>query len=170
MLAVGPDTARFLSTLILATRATRVLEIGGSMGYSTIWQAAAVRANGGQLVTLEQVPLKLEALRKRVEQAGLQNTVRIVAGDARETLSTLEGPFDLVLIDAWKEDYPFYLERVLPLLRVGGLIVADNMTHPQPIDGGISEYVRRVRAHPSLQTQLIPIGSGLELSVKLGDA
>src|SRR4051794_24907082 len=83
MLAVGPDTARFLSTLILATRATRVLEIGGSMGYSTIWQAAAVRTNGGQLVTLEQVPLKLEALRKRVEQAGLQDTVRIVAGDAR---------------------------------------------------------------------------------------
>ncbi len=169
MLAVGPDAARFLSTLIQATRATRVLEIGGSMGYSTIWQAAAVRKNRGQLITLEQVPHKIEALRQRVAQAGLEDTVQVVAGDARETLHTLEGPFDLVLIDAWKEDYPYYLETVLPKLRIGGLIVADNMTWPVPIDSGIAEYQRLVRSHPALQTQLIPIGSGLELSVKVGE-
>lgn len=166
MLAVGPDTGQFLNTLIRATRATRVLEVGGSMGYSTLWQAEAVEANGGRLTTLEAFAPKAEALRKHVADADLERTVQVIEGDAREVIAGLPGPFDFVLIDAWKADYPRYFELVLPKLTAGGVLVADNMTFPEP-DAGILEYVRLVRSHPEMQSQLIPIGSGLELSVRL---
>lgn len=169
MLAVGPDTGQFLNSLIRATRATRVLEVGGSMGYSTLWQAEALEQSGGRLITLEAFPAKAEALRKHVAEADLERTVQVIEGDAREVIPTLPGPFDFVLIDAWKADYPRYLELVLPKLSVGGLIVADNITFPEP-DAGIREYVRVARSHPELQSQLIPIGSGLELSVRLQSA
>jgi predicted O-methyltransferase YrrM len=167
MLAVGPETGKLLNTLIQATSAKRVLEIGGSMGYSTIWQAEAVERNRGTLTTLEAVPDKVEILRRRVAQAGLETTVKIIAGNALEVLPRLEGPFDFVLIDAWKADYPAYFDLVFPKLVVGGLIVADNITRPAPPDGGITEYLNRARGNPEAQSQLLPIGSGLELTTKL---
>jgi predicted O-methyltransferase YrrM len=167
MLAVGPDTGRFLNTLLGAIQARRALEIGGSMGYSTIWQAEALERTGGSLITLEAVPSKVEILKRRIAQAGLEQTVQVLAGDARTILPTLPGPFDLVLIDAWKDDYPTYFDLVFPKLRVGGLIVADNITRPSPPSQGILEYLRKVRSHPGAQTQLIPIGSGLELTIRL---
>jgi predicted O-methyltransferase YrrM len=167
MLAVGPDTGKLLNTLIQATSAKRVLEIGGSMGYSTIWQAEAVERNGGTLTTLEVVPSKVEILRRRVAQAGLEATVRIVEGNTLEVLPRLEGPLDFVLVDAWKSDYPAYFDLVFPRLVVGGLIVADNITRPTPPDAGILAYLDRARSEPRAQSQLLPVGSGLELTVKL---
>jgi predicted O-methyltransferase YrrM len=106
-------------------------------------------------------------LRRRVAQAGLETTVKIIAGNALEVLPRLEGPFDFVLIDAWKADYPAYFDLVFPKLVVGGLIVADNITRPAPPDGGITEYLNRARGNPEAQSQLLPIGSGLELTTKL---
>jgi predicted O-methyltransferase YrrM len=167
MLAVGPDTGKLLNTLIQATSARRVLEIGGSMGYSTIWQAEAVERNGGTLTTLEAVPSKVEILRRRVAQAGLETTVKIIEGNALEALPRLEGPLDFVLVDAWKADYPTYFDLVFPKLVVGGLIVADNITHPAPPDAGITEYLNKARSHPDARSQLLPVGSGLELTIKL---
>ena len=167
MLAVGPDTGKLLNTLIQATAARRVLEIGGSMGYSTIWQAEAVERNGGTLTTLEAVPSKVEILRKRVAQAGLEATVKIIEGNALEVLPRLEGPLDFVLVDAWKGDYPAYFDLVFPKLVVGGLIVADNITRPAPPDAGILQYIDKTRSHPQAQSQLLPVGSGLELTIKL---
>lgn len=167
MLAVGPDTGKLLNTLIQAIFAKRVLEIGGSMGYSTIWQAEAVERNGGTLTTLEAVPSKVEILRRRVAQAGLERTVQILAGNALEVLPRLEGQFDFVLVDAWKGDYPAYFDLLFPRLVVGGLIVADNITRPAPPDAGITEYLNRARGNPDAQSQLLPVGSGLELTVKL---
>jgi predicted O-methyltransferase YrrM len=167
MLAVGPDTGKLLNTLIQATSAKRVLEIGGSMGYSTIWQAEAVERNGGRLTTLEAVPGKVEILRRRVAQAGLETTVKIIEGNALEVLARLEGPFDFVLVDAWKADYPAYFDLVFPKLVAGGLIVADNITRPAPPDAGIIAYLDKARSHPDAQSQLLPVGSGLEFTVKL---
>jgi predicted O-methyltransferase YrrM len=167
MLAVGPDTGKLLNTLIQATSAKRVLEIGGSMGYSTIWQAEAVERNGGTLTTLEAVPSKVEILRRRVAQAGLEATVKIIAGNALEVLPGLDGQFDFALIDAWKGDYPDYFDLVFPKLALGGLIVADNITRPAPPDAGITEYLNRARNNPDAQSQLLPVGSGLELTVRL---
>jgi predicted O-methyltransferase YrrM len=167
MLAVGPDTGRLLNTLIQATSAKRVLEIGGSMGYSTIWQAEAVERNGGTLTTLEAVPSKVEILRRRVAQAGLEATVKIIEGNALDALPRLEGPLDFVLVDAWKADYPAYFDLVFPKLAAGGLIVADNITRPAPPDAGITAYLEKARSHPHAQSQLLPVGSGLELTIKL---
>jgi predicted O-methyltransferase YrrM len=166
MLAVGPDTGRFLNTLIRATGARRVLEIGGSMGYSTIWQAEAVEANGGRLITLERIASKVEILKQRVAQAEVGETVQILEGDATQILRELEGPFDFVLVDAWKPDYPAYFDLAFPKLRLGGLMVADNITRPTP-DAGILEYVRKARAHAEARSQLVEIGSGLELTVRI---
>jgi predicted O-methyltransferase YrrM len=166
MLAVGPDTGKLLNTLIQATGAKQVLEIGGSMGYSTVWQAEAVERNGGTLTTLEAVASKVEILRRRVSEGGLERTVKIIEGNALDVLPRLEGPFDFVLIDAWKADYPAYFDLVFPKLALGGLIVADNITRPAPPDAGITEYLRKARSHPEAQSQLLAVGSGLELTVK----
>ena len=168
MLAVGPDTAKLLNTLIRATRAQNVLEIGGSMGYSTIWMAEAVEANGGRLTTLEYVPEKAALLRHRISEADLGATVEVYEGDALHILPQLNGPWDLVLMDAWKDDYPAYFDLVFPNLNVGGLMVADNITFPTPPGEGIETYLKKARSQPNAQSQLIPLASGLELTVRLG--
>jgi predicted O-methyltransferase YrrM len=167
MFAVGPETARFLNTLIHATRAKHVLEIGGSMGYATIWMAEAVEANGGQLTTLEYVPEKAALLRGRVADAGVEATVQVREGDALEILPTLRGPWDLVLVDAWKEDYPAYFDLVFPRMGVHGLMVADNITYPSPPGEGIEAYLAKARDRADAHSQLIPLGSGLELTIRL---
>jgi predicted O-methyltransferase YrrM len=167
MFAVGPETAKLLNTLIHATGATRVLEVGGSMGYSTIWMAEAVQANGGQLTTLEYVPEKAALLRKRIAEAQVEDTVQIHEGDALTILPTLPGPWDLVLVDAWKEDYPAYFDLVYPRVAVRGLMVADNITYPAPPGPGIEEYLAKARSRPDAQSHPIRLGSGLELTVKL---
>jgi len=166
MLAVGPDTGQLLNTLIRATGARRVVEIGGSMGYSTIWQGEAVEANGGRLFSLERVPSKVQILEQRIAQAELEKTVQILEGDATQILRALEGPFDFVLVDAWKPDYPLYFDLVFPKLRLGGLMVADNIIRPEP-DAGITEYVRKAREHAEARSQVLAVGSGLELTVRV---
>jgi predicted O-methyltransferase YrrM len=167
MFAVGPETAKLLNTLIHATGAKRVLEIGGSMGYSTIWMAQAVEANGGKLSTLEYVPEKAALLRRRIAEAGVEATVEVHEGDALKILPTLAGPWDLVLVDAWKEDYPAYFDLVFPNLNVRGLMAADNITYPAPPGEGIEEYLRKARSSPNAQSQLLPLGSGIELTIRL---
>src|SRR5690348_12205905 len=104
MLAVGPEAALVLNTLIHATGAKQVLEVGGSMGYSTIWMAEAAEANGGRVISLEALDHKVAAIRSRTQQAGLSATIEVRQGDALQVLRELEGPFDFVLIDAWKQD------------------------------------------------------------------
>jgi predicted O-methyltransferase YrrM len=168
MFAVGPETAQLLNTLIHATRAARVLEIGGSMGYSTIWMAEAVEATSGHLTTLEYVPAKAAMLRGRIADAGVEATVEVREGDALSILPTLDGPWDFVLIDAWKEDYPAYFDLVFPKLRVGGLLMADNITYPTPPGPGIEQYLEKARSRSDAQSQLIPLANGLEITIRLG--
>src|SRR5713226_204797 len=99
MLPVGPEAALFLNSVIRAARSKTVVEVGGSMGYSTIWLAEAAEANGGRLISLEFLPNKAAAIRKRVAQAGLDHTVEVRHADALESLRDLPAPFDFVLID-----------------------------------------------------------------------
>jgi predicted O-methyltransferase YrrM len=80
----------------------------------------------------------------------------------------LNGPWDFVLVDAWKDDYPAYFDIVFQNVNVGGLMVADNITFPTPPGEGIEKYVEKARSQPNAQSQLIPLGSGLELTVRLG--
>lgn len=122
---VSPIYGRTLQVLARLVGARRILEIGVLAGYSTIW-LARVLPDDGELIGLEYSPVHASVARANLARAGLDDRARIVVGAARETLPTLDGPFDLVFIDADKGNYPAYLEEAIRLTRPGGLIVGDN--------------------------------------------
>ena len=164
MLNVTPDTGRLLWILVQAMGATRVLEVGTSNAFSTTWLADSVRSNNGRVTTLELDPNKIAMARANLTRAKLEAVVDIIEGRAEETLAMLPGPFDLVFLDADRPSYLRYLELVVPKLRQGGLLVADNVTsHASELE----EYLRRVKSHPQLFSVTVPIGNGEEISVKL---
>src|SRR5690606_37400273 len=119
-LAVSEADGRFLRTLVLATGAQRVLEIGGASGYSAIWMGLGLRETGGSLVTIEYDPDRARALQANITAAGLDDVVRVIAGDAFAEIPALSGTFDMVFLDAWKPDYVKFLELTLPWLERGG--------------------------------------------------
>src|SRR6185437_9009788 len=102
LLRVGPETGRLLNILIKGARAQRILEIGTSYGYSTVWLAEAARATGGRVMTLDLAQYKQDYARERLARAGLAGEVEWHTGDALELLRKLPGPFDFVLLDLWK--------------------------------------------------------------------
>ncbi|HEY6112750.1 MAG TPA: class I SAM-dependent methyltransferase, partial [Gaiellaceae bacterium] len=124
---VGPATGRFLFTLAASQAGVEVLEIGGSRGYSSIWLAAGARILGGRLVSLELDPSKCETWRKNVLDAGLDEWAELVEGDAQATLASTEDTFDLVFLDAEKDEYEALFALVRPLLEPGGIVLADNV-------------------------------------------
>ena len=163
MLNITPDTGRLLWILIAATGATRILEVGTSNAFSTIWLADAARVTGGRVVTLEVNPDKIAMARRNLTTAGLAKAVEIVEGSAADTLGRLPGPFDLAFLDADRPNYLTYLDLVVPKLRPGGLLVADNVTSHA---NELTEYLARVKSHPELFTVTVPIGNGEEIAVK----
>jgi predicted O-methyltransferase YrrM len=128
MLNITRDTGRFLWILVRAMRATRILEVGTSDAYSTIWLADAARSTGGRVTTLESNREKIALAKANLAIAGLEDRVDIIEGRAADTLSSLPGPFDVVFLDADRSSYVVYLELVLPKLRSGGMLIADNAT------------------------------------------
>jgi predicted O-methyltransferase YrrM len=164
MLNITRDTGRLLWIIACATRATRILEVGTSNGFSTIWLADAARATGGRVTTLEVNPDKIALARANLASAGLDGVVEIIEGPAADTLARLPGPFDLVFLDADRPSYPRYLELVVPRLRPGGMLVADNVTSHA---SELQDYLRRVKSHPQLFAVTVPIGNGEEVALKL---
>jgi predicted O-methyltransferase YrrM len=163
--AVAPTTGRFLFALVAPQTDCEVLEIGGSRGYSTIWLAAGVRYLGGRVLSLESDPAKIEAWRRNITDAGLDDWADIVEGDAHETLPAIDDVFDLVFIDAEKEDYEDYFAIARTKLEPGALVVADNvLSHPDPL----ALYSAARQADPMLESVTLPLDRGLELSVVVG--
>ncbi|OWU70543.1 O-methyltransferase [Marinibacterium profundimaris] len=126
-LAVSPEEGRLLYMLARGAQARRVVEFGASFGLSTLYLAAALRETGGQLFTTEVHPEKCRALRESFDRAGVGDIVTLLEGDARETLITVEGPLDMVLLDGWKSMYLPVLHLLSPRLRAGALVAADNI-------------------------------------------
>jgi caffeoyl-CoA O-methyltransferase len=161
---VAPTTGRFLFALVAPQTDCEILEIGGSRGYSSIWLAAGARHLGGRIVSLEHDPKKVEAWRRNVAEAGLEEWADLVEGDAFESLTAIEDVFDLVFIDAEKEDYEELFALVREKLEPGGLVVADNvLSHSDPL----GEYSRKRQSDPSLASVTIPLDRGLEVTVVL---
>ena len=164
--SVTPEVGRFLHLLVKLTGARRILEVGMSGGYSTIWLASAARETDGHVTTLELDPAKIERARQNFAAAGLQDIITIVEGDAHQTLARLEGPFDLAFLDAEKEFYLDFLEPLVRLLRPGGVLTADNLlSHAEEL----APFRQAAESHPELECVLIPIPRG-ELLARKRDA
>lgn len=161
---VAPTTGRFLFSLVSPQTDCEVLEIGGSRGYSTIWLAAGVRQLGGRVLSLEHDPRKAEAWRKNIEDAGLSEWAELREGDAAELLPQIEDVFDVVFIDAEKDDYERWFQLARGKVEPGGLFVADNvLSHQDPL----AQYSAARQADPDLVSVTVPLDRGLELSVAL---
>jgi predicted O-methyltransferase YrrM len=161
---VEPTTGRFLFSLVAPQTDCEVLEIGGSRGYSTIWLAAGVRYLGGRVLSLEHDPAKLEARRRNVEEAGLEEWVELVDGDAFEQLPRIDDVFDVVFIDAEKDDYEELFGLARDKVEPGALFVANNvLSHPDPL----AKYSAARQADPTLLSVTVPLDRGLELTTVL---
>jgi len=166
MLNITRDTGRLLWILVRAMAATRILEVGTSNAFSTLWLADAARSTGGRVTTLELNPEKVALARANLAEAGFEQVVDVIEGRAIDLLAALPGPFDLVFLDADRPSYLAYLELVVPKLRAGGLLIADNATsHAQEL----KDYLYRVKSHPALFAVTVPIGNGEEIALKLRD-
>jgi predicted O-methyltransferase YrrM len=164
---IQAPTGRFLFSLAASQAGIEVLEIGGSRGYSTIWLAAGARVLGGRVISLEKDPVKCSAWRSNIAAAGLEEWAELVEGDALATLEATEDVFDLVFLDAEKEDYETLFGLTRPLLEPGGLVVADNvLSHVETLGA----YSAARQADPTLSSVTVPLDRGLEVSVVLGAA
>lgn len=161
-IAVSVQQGKFLSLLAGAIGARSILELGTLGGFSTIWLARGAGPQG-RVVTLEYEPKHAEVARTNLQRAGLADRVQVVVGAALETLPTVTGPFDLIFIDADKENYPAYLEWAVRLARPGAVIVADNVIREgQILDPGSNAQAQAVRKtlqamgeHPRLDTAVL---------------
>jgi predicted O-methyltransferase YrrM len=163
---VARTTGQFLFSLVAPQWDCEVLEIGGSRGYSSIWLGAGVRHLGGRVLSLEADPAKVEAWRANVTDAGLEEAVELIDGDAFETLPQIEDVFDIVFIDAEKEDYERLFQLARDKVEAGGLFVADNvLSHADPL----AEYSKARQADRTLESVTVPLDRGLEISVVLTD-
>jgi predicted O-methyltransferase YrrM len=146
-IAVAPNQGKLLMLMAQMSGARRILEIGTLGGYSTIWLARALPADG-RLVTLEYAPQHAEVARRNIARAGFAAQVEVKVGAAVDTLPALDGPFDFVFIDADKPGYPDYFRWALTLSRPGTVIVADNVVREgkvaKPAGDAMAEGVRRM--------------------------
>jgi predicted O-methyltransferase YrrM len=159
---VEPETAQLLGVLARATRAARLLEIGTSNGYSTLWLADAAEAVGGHLVSVDVDGERIELARANLERAGLAAELRVQ--DAAETLAASpDGAWSFVFLDAERQAYVAYWPDLLRALAPGGLVAIDNVTsHAHEV----AEVTSLIEAEPAVSTALVPIGAGVRLVVK----
>jgi predicted O-methyltransferase YrrM len=164
MLNITRDTGELLGVLVRATAARRVLEIGTSNGYSTLWLAEAAAATGGAVTTVEIAPHKLELAAATFARSGLARLIERVHDDAGSVLRRAgDATYDLIFLDSERPEYPGWWPDLRRALRPGGLLVVDNATsHPLEM----APFVALVKADPAFATALVPIGKGEFLAVK----
>lgn len=186
MLAITADTGMFFNIMLKAIQARRILEIGTSTGYSTLWFADAVKQNNHNntetkkpIITIDENPSKVERARKHFDEAGVKEIIEIREGMAKSILSKMvkdyqnnnnkneAGLFDFIFIDADKENAIDYFELTLPMVRIGGIIAADNMLHPESCVQEMTKYGNYVKNKPNVQSVTVPIGNGEEITIKI---
>ncbi|HEV8578150.1 MAG TPA: O-methyltransferase [Thermoanaerobaculia bacterium] len=170
-----PEVGRLLSILARATGARSILELGTAIGYGTL--CLALGAPEARVVSIDPDAERLASARNYLERAGVAGRLELIEGAALEVLHHLQGPFDLVYLDAVKTEYRRYLDQVLPILRVGGLVVCDNLLWSGRVAAPAEDEDRDTEAlrsfngylmmHPQLQAVVLPVGDGLGVAVKL---
>jgi len=178
---VHDDTGRLLRVLVQATGARRVLEIGTAVGYSGLWIAGGLQGEGS-LLTMERDPARAARARANFERAGVAARVSVIVGDVTRYLHKVAGPFDLIFQDGDKALYGPLLERLIALLRPGGVLVTDNVLWGGAVVPGyapdragdahaetIAAYNERLAGDTRLLTTILPVGDGVAISVKRGD-
>ena len=162
VLNLEPDSAEIVSMLARGSGAKRVLEIGTSNGYSTIWLAASVTPAGGSVISIDRSIEKQKMARENLSRAGLLEAVDLRCGDATETVAALPGPFDFVFFDADRIDADKQLTLLLPKLAPSAFLVADNaLSHPAEI----ADYLTMINGLDHFQHVLIRVGKGLSVAL-----
>jgi predicted O-methyltransferase YrrM len=162
-MSVPEDDGRILRLLVESLGAKNVVEIGTSVGYSGVWLGLGLQTTGGKLTTFEIDDGRAAKARENFKRAGLDGIITIVMGDAHETVTKLKDPIDLLFLDADKEGYLDYLNKLLPLVRPGGLIVAHNINRQQ----ADPRYVKAITTDPNLETLFINLEvSGISVTMK----
>ena len=173
MLAITEDTGILINMMMRHARAKNALEIGMSVGYSTIWCAEAVLEQSGKVITVEQDAEKIKRAEENFVKAGIRDGIIIKRGQAMDILSQLYKErenrefFDFVLIDADKENVIEYFDLVLPMVSVGGMIVTDNMLYPQKYRQDMERFSAYLNKNRKLRTVTVPIGNGIEVTIKI---
>jgi predicted O-methyltransferase YrrM len=176
---IDAEVGALLRVLAFAVAATRILEIGTAIGYSGLWLAGAL-PSGGMLVSMEIDPERARAARENFVRGGVSDRVNVVVGDAQRMLAKVAGPFDLIFQDGNKQQYGSLLDRLVDLLRPGGLLVTDNVlwsgdvvpdlhatkTHDAESTSAMASYNEQVSRHPDLKTVILPLRDGVAVSVK----
>jgi predicted O-methyltransferase YrrM len=179
---IDAEVGALLRVLATAIGATRILEIGTAIGYSGIWLAGALPP-GGMLFTMEMDPARVKVARANFERAGLADRVSVMTGDAQLLVAKVSGPFDLIFQDGSKRLYSPMLDRLIELLRPGGLLVTDNVLWDGEVVPGfvsspqreaadtraIADYNQRISTDPRLTTTIVPLRDGVSISVRRGD-
>ena len=176
---VGPVEGQLLHILARSVGAVDILEVGTATGYSATWLGRAVQPRNGHVTALEMSAERAETARRNLSECGLGDTVSVVHQDAFKFLEQDRGTYDVIFLDilrglAGREDALRLLDLVMPRLRIGGLLLADNVLHggetlsPAGESAiGVSEYNRRIFDHPNLISSLVPLRDGLAISLKV---
>jgi predicted O-methyltransferase YrrM len=176
---VDAEVGALLQVLARAAGARRILEIGTAIGYSGIWLARALPP-GGMLLTMEMNGDRAREARANFERAGVADRTSVIVGDAQRMLAKVAGPFDLIFQDGDKVQYEPMLDRLVQLLRPGGLLVTDNVLWDGEVVPGfvaapkreardteaIASYNNRINSHPLLMTATVPLRDGLAIAVR----
>jgi predicted O-methyltransferase YrrM len=163
LLNLEPETAHLLSVLVKNGRRKRLLEIGTSNGYSTIWLAWAAQTTGGRVISIDREAAKQEQAAANLQRAGLRDLVEMCCGDATELVADISGPFDFVFFDADRFSAPAQLKLLIPKLTEDVLLCADNVhSHPDEIAG----YLQAIASLSEFEHMIIPVGKGLSLAYR----
>lgn len=173
MLAITADTGQFFNLFLKATKAKSILEVGTSVGYSTIWFADAILDNGGTITTIEQNPTKIIRARVNFEEAKVDHIIENVQGEAIKILNRISNEikdgkkqFDFVFLDADKELNSEYFDLALPMIKVGGIIATDNIMYPEKFRPLMEKFVNHIKKIPNVQTFTLDLGNGEQISMK----
>ena len=163
MMNVPPEDGRVLRLLTETAGAKHVVEIGTSNGYSGIWFSMALQKTGGKLTTYEINQDRAAQARENFKRAGVDKIVTLIEGDAHETITRIKEPIDILFLDADKEGYGDYLEKLMPLVKPGGLILAHNTS----MRGPMGDYIKAITTNADLETIFLhEQGAGLGVTLK----